>query len=332
MARHGDSKRSEWASSDRPAKSEPVSRRRHLLEARYASTTLTLYRNAAAQFVAWADNSHENAHTLEELDELVTDYIHYLYDHSGSRQHAVNTVQGIKLYIPRMKHQFVTAERALAGWTKKQSPVPYPPLTWELTTTIAVQMIRNGRRYYRYALATLLSFDCLLRVGETLSLRREDVAEAKDPRVGDALSGMLLRLAKTKTGSSQSVFVSDADVRTLMRDVLATTKPAALLFPFTTGSYRRVFKGVCAQLSLSDQYVPHSLRHGGATRLYLLGTRIDDVLVRGRWASVKSARHYVQMGRAMLLQVKVPPTIAEVGRTLTSDVRQSILLALSQAH
>src|SRR5690349_2648427 len=43
------------------------------------------------------------------------------------------------------------------------------------------------------------------------------------------------------------------------------------------------FKSTCAALGLSERYVPHSLRHGGATRLHLQGVSIEDILLRGRW-------------------------------------------------
>jgi len=39
---------------------------------------------------------------------------------------------------------------------------------------------------------------------------------------------------------------------------------------------------VCRELGLSAAYVPHSLRHGGATRLHMAGVPLDDILMRGR--------------------------------------------------
>ena len=49
-------------------------------------------------------------------------------------------------------------------------------------------------------------------------------------------------------------------------------------------------------------YVPHSLRHGGATcdYLYAGGESLEDILFRGRWASMKSTRQYIQQGPALM--------------------------------
>ncbi len=110
------------------------------------------------------------------------------------------------------------------------------------------------------------------------------------------------------------------------------TGKSAKLFPFTTAQYRKVFKCICTQLQLSDLYVPHSLRHGGATRYHLLGHTIGDVELRGRWASSKSARRYIQSGRAMLMSVDIPTTVSSIGAILSQDVFQSFQISLSQMH
>ena len=49
-------------------------------------------------------------------------------------------------------------------------------------------------------------------------------------------------------------------------------------------------------------FVPHSLRRGGASVDYLgLGaTRIEEIMFRGRWATMKSTRHYIQTGPALM--------------------------------
>lgn len=159
--------------------------------------------------------------------------------------------------------------------------VSYPPLSWDLACLIAVKLVVNGLS--RYGIGVLLAFDCLLRVGELTALYREDVADSSDIRVGHEYKGMTLRLRSTKTGPNQWVEVHDPTVITYVRQLVAQTRPGDLLFPFSSDVFRRVFKRTCADLDLSSRYVPHSLRHGGATRLCLMGWRMEDILRRGRW-------------------------------------------------
>jgi integrase len=127
----------------------------------------------------------------------------------------------------------------------------------------------------RHAIGTLLSFDCFLRVGELVALKREDVADAGDVRLGVDSDNMTLRLRFTKTGRDQWVVVKDTQVKQLVRLLLSSTKKGDFLFPFSTSSFRYHFKLACSTLGLSSSYVPHSLRHGGDTRAHLLCMSMD---------------------------------------------------------
>jgi integrase len=177
----------------------------------------------------------------------------------------------------------------------------------------------------------LLAFDCFLRVGELVGLRKKDVADTGDRRMGSEYHGTSLRLKNTKTGPNQWVQVNDEQVIGLLRCVVESTgRDSDRLFPFSAAKYRSVFKATCAELGLSHRYVPHSLRHGGATRWHLLGHPIEDVLLRGRWSSVKSARRYVQAGRALLLKTAVPASLAGVAKLLSDNLLVSFALSLSR--
>ena len=61
----------------------------------------------------------------------------------------------------------------------------------------------------------------------------------------------------------------------------------------------------------------------------MAGVPIEDILHRGRWASTKSARHYVQSGRALLLAEEVPPLATTLARVLVANVLR-VMMTLSQ--
>jgi hypothetical protein len=133
--------------------------------------------------------------------------------------------------------------------------------------------------------------------------------------------GTYLRLRHTKTGDNKSVRVLDHSTITLLREVVATTAPGALLFPFTAAEFRASMHRTCALLGLSSRYVPHSLRHGGATRYYtVLGMAIADVMVRGRWAAQKSALIYIQSGLALLAAMTVPERLGAMAVRLAHNI------------
>jgi integrase len=221
---------------------------------------------------------------------------------------------------------------------------------------IAVQMARAG--YLRYGIGVLVAFDCLLRVSELCALMTTDIADDGDTRVSTEHKGTLVRIRSSKTGKNQWVRIVDQSVIGLLRWLLAqhhatrhiishtkvvtnrlshTTKgrikqshasmkkqQGAIkewrLFPFETYQFRRVFKATCANLGISERYVPHSLRHGGATRYHHVhGWTIEDVLERGRWQSVKSARRYIQSGVAMLMSMDAPVHINKIAISMARD-------------
>lgn len=310
-----------------PAGSPPVSHR-FLLETGLAKRTVSDYKKAVLQFLLWCESRNEEPEDYDELDDLLTDYIHEMYveKEGKGRQHCANAVFGIQMLLPRSAGYLVVAQRCLKLWSKAHPSVSYPPLTWELAVTVAVQMVRAG--YYRFAVATVLGFDCLLRINELLSLRSDDVVDASDSRVGRDYRLMSLRIRKAKTGTNQSVDVWDGQVKSLLRALVGRTKRDALLFPGGDKSYRRVFKACCADLGLSPLYVPHSLRHGGATRLYLQGVPLENILIRGRWAATKSARRYIQSLKAIAIATSVPRHI----QSLASIVGANVIAAFAQAQ
>lgn len=308
---------------------------RFLIEASLSDNTLKKYKRGVRLFLAWCDEQDRtlHVHTMQQLDDTLTEYFHYLYESNDGKGKslAADTLYGLIKFMPHCEQHLSASKMSLTGWSKLQPAESYPPLTWDLTVLIAIQMVRQDN--VRHAIATLLAFDCFLRVGELVGLKKVDVADVNDQRLGSEYQGTSLRLRKTKTGPNQWVQVLDENVVQLLRCVMDTThKSSDLLFPFTAAQYRMVFKLTCSQLGLSHRYVPHSLRHGGATRWHLLGHSIEEVLMRGRWSSIKSARRYVQSGRALLLTTVVPESIGSKAKLFASSLLLSFSLALSQIH
>ena len=229
------------------------------------------------------------------------------------------TLYGTLLWLPQLKASLPRSIQAVKGWHKRCPGRTYPPLTWELTAAIAVQMARA--HHFALGVGTLLAFDCLLRVGELCAVTFDDIADDGDARLGSEHKGMVIRLPSTKTGKNQFVTILEPAVQQLVRQLLMTSAKGAKLFKVTTGRYRTLLKATCASLGLSSEYVPHSLRHGGATRYrHVLNWSVESVMERGRWVSTMSARRYIQSGKALLMSMSAPPTIARLGATFTKDL------------
>ena len=326
MSRRADTRAAVMAARRRAARSATGRSQTFLLEQTVTPATAARYRKAVAAFVRWGIAAGADARDADEMDALLVEYFTELYEDGAAHSNATTTLNGMVWLQPDLKYRLPCAARAVRGWTKLEPGHSYPPLNWELAVAIAVQLTRGGR--YSHGVGVLLAFDCLLRVGELCALRREDVVDTADRRMGFEHSGMMLRLRKTKTGGNKSVRVLNPAVIDLVRSLVAETATGALLFPFTTATFRRAMKATCAELGLSASYVPHSLRHGGATRYFhVLGWPIEDIMERGRWASTKSARGYIQSGVALLMSMDVPKATAKVAMVLAVDPASFMRLA-----
>ena len=147
-------------------------------------------------------------------------------------------------------------------------------------------------------------------------------------RVGEPHAGTIIIIRKAKTGRNQNVVLHDASLTKLLHELVDVTRPGGYLFPFSAAAFRSVFKKGCADLGLSKLYVPHSLRHGGATRYkHRLGWRMEDVMHRGRWASSKSAKTYIQASVAHSMSVMVPSQLHELGFQFSNSLDEHLSLS-----
>lgn len=308
---------------------------RRLLSAALAPRTVATYSAAVRRFLRWVADTNAAAFddddfTYDDLDYLLVDFFHDSYDRGFGKTVGAATLNGVAHFLPAARDRLPDAHMAVRGWNRIQPPVSYPPISWPLACTVALQMFRHGLDWHRDAVGALVAFTCLLRVGELVGLRREHVHDSQDPdqqHLHDRLfDGIVLVLPKTKTGPNQWVTMEAGLVRDWLRALRNDTAPGARIFPSSARTFRRRFEHACHELRLVGRYVPHSLRHGGATFRLLRGASIEDVMLKGRWAVSKSARTYLQAGRASLLQQSVPPAVAAAATAISADLAAAFAL------
>ena len=290
-----------------------------LRDAALAPTTLRAYNKHLSIFLSFVGCSLRALlrRPPQQIDALLARYIDSRFAQQGSYEYACQALFGLIYRCPALRLQLGEARLRLRGWKKilqqlRQSR-SHPPLTWELTALFATVMAKWGR--HAEAVATLLAFDCYLRVGELTRLTYEDVLQPNDPRVGSAYTGMALRLGVTKTGPNQSVTLAKPQVQTVLLHYLGAYPflTHQRIFPFSPDAFRLLLRQVAEALGLGHiPYVPHSLRHGGATYDYLRGHTVEQVMFRGRWVAMESARRYIQTSRALLIMLHIP---AQLGYT-----------------
>jgi len=257
------------------------------------------------------------------VDHRLAEYIEHLHSLGRPFDYASHTVNGVVFRRPELRLQLGESRLRLRGWQRTRRTQSHPPLTWELAVVFAVTMSKSG--HHAAAVALLLAFDCYLRVGELVRLQRADVILPHDARTGRSHTGMALRLAVTKTGLNQWVSIQDSAVGELLESWIRRTasgaRPHDPVFPFSAAHFRRLLRSTAEAAGVGHiPYVPHSLRHGGATADFLTGATIEQVMFRGRWQSMQSARRYIQSGRALLAAQQVPSHVNRLGILLDDDL------------
>lgn len=256
----------------------------------------------------------------QRLDRLLAVFLQHSYDTRAPFTLGAHALHAVVHYRPDVKALLFTSRQCLKGWERVRQTASHPPLTWELTVAMACILSRSG--FHAPAVAMLVAFDCYLRVGELTRIRRRDVVMPNDARMGRAHSAMAVCLTKTKTGPNQSVSLYRPEVAqilcTWIRALPHTAGDNPLVFAFSPTYLRRLMLNACIDLGVGHTaYVPHSLRHGGATADFLRTGSVQHVQFRGRWKSLESVRTYVQTARALLAAQEVPLAVNQLGMLLS---------------
>jgi integrase len=291
------------------------------------------YMDAVVGFSEWCRHEGVDCTHPRELDTLLVDYMHHLYETGGSKQRAKNVVYGILTLHPQWQRYVVCARKCIAAFEKLRPAQRHPPLTRALAAAIALKMALRG--WQNDAIGVLLSFECLLRINELLGVRNSDVSDTTIVSAsGVSTRSVVLRLAYTKTLKNLSVSVRDLAIISLLADLRARTAPSDRLFTSSPVVYRTRFHAACSDLQLSSSYVPHSLRHGGATELYEQGWTVANIMVRGRWASEASARRYIHtsVGSAIAMQSASSGVASELGTLALLDLYATFCHAFAVAQ
>jgi len=299
-----------------------------------APATLKAYTNSLSSFLSHSRLTPQQLLNLpaRTLDRLLAVFIQHSYDSAAPFQYSSNALNAVAYHRPDVKARLFISRQCIKGWKRIKRTLSYPPITWELTVAIAVAMAQRG--LHGPAVATLVAFDCYLRVTEMTRIHLHDVVLPNDARMGRAHTAMAVCLAETKTGRNQSVALDRQSVRDILCAWVAHTARNAgeanpRLFAFSPDYFRRAMRQACADRGLSHcHYTPHSLRHGGASSDFLTHGSIERVQFRGRWKQMETLRTYVQSARALLAAQQVPPELNQLGMQLSDSLTAVMALLL----
>jgi integrase len=257
---------------------------------------------------------------------VLCQYVHFLYRKNGAHTQAASALYAVLAFAPQYNGHLPRSAHAVKQWSKATPVRHHPPVSWTMLLLIADQLRLDGRGHM--ALAALVGFQAMLRIGELSNLLVCDVTDLRAGFLGPPRTGAALHLAQTKTGPQQWAYVFDPAVSGLLLDYIRGRRPNEFVFGFRSAQFQYCFTRAAAAAGVPGRYTAHALRGGGATALHLSGSSIKDIMHLGRWSSLKTATSYVQAGAASLAEAQLPHPLLEFGRLLSCLV--SSRFALSQ--
>eukprot|EP00435_Cladocopium_sp_Y103_P022406 s2571_g5.t1 len=189
------------------------------------------------------------------------------------------------------------ARQFFSNWKSVHAPKQAVPMP--ASVALALAGVAFSVSEVSLGFLILLGFLAFLCTGEITSLTANRIQA--HPETGQ----IILALPATKTSKQklESVQVEDVNLAILAQHVLAH-HPGGVIGTLTPNLFRAKMKLMLAVLELTHHnFTGYSLRRGGASHAFTQGQHFDSLLVKGRWQSIKTARQYLDSGRASLVQL-----------------------------
>ena len=254
-------------------------------------------------FLAW--NKISLPSRYEEVDRLAAQYIEELWHEGDSLYLAQDVLSSLQHYEPQLKRKLLESWRLIKAWQKHEIPSRAPPLT-PLTLSVLAGWFQ--KHHPELALALIVGFHGLLRTGEMLQVANKHIICSHDL--------VLIHLGQTKMAArnagTESASFRDSQVSLMVQAWKSVHTPDALLVDMSASSFRQWFaRGLQATGLDAMPYKPYSLRRGGATQVFLERQSYSAVCQRGRWASERTTRIYIQDSIALLTDIRTNLTVQQ---------------------
>ena len=268
-----------------------------LIQASVSANTLKVYRYAIEKLEAW-----RGERTMD--DAVLAEYITYLHAQGKAPATISQVVAAVKWYAKRHGDRTITGlmtERTLAGIRREgrgRGRGQVDGLDWQAVEKIcACAESTKTLSGLRDAAMMRLMSDCLLRVGEVVTVNVEDIKKG------------VLTLHQSKTdqvGVGNMLFVGTSTLQAIERYQERSGIEGGALFRrvrfhqhvgeerLSVVGARMAIKARAKAGGVEGFISGHSLRVGSAISLAEAGASVVEMQVAGRWKSPQMPAHYAR--------------------------------------
>ena len=255
-------------------------------------------------------------------DDLVSEFIEMLWESGEAKSQANYTLAAIQYFRPETKHHLPWSWKLVKVWNTLEMPQRANPLTPELLLSFAGQAFLW--KQFEFGWLLIVGFTLFLRTGELLSLKAQDINLGRS-------SGVVFMApskgAKRSLLPLERVEITEQSTLKALRILLRNKQPGDYLWSQSRHQFMSLWHSVVQSLKLDQcHFYPYSLRRGGASSAYRAGSSLDQLVTKGRWSNVSTARLYLDLGMQALTALSLPP----VSRPPLSRARQ-VFFTVSQS-
>ncbi len=271
-----------------------------------SSDTHRRYQEVFQQFCSFTGKTlAELSRDVELLDNWVSEYVEFMWIEGEPKSFANYLVASVQHHIPPSKRHMPRSWRLVATWNKLELPSRATPISPEMLTAMAGVLVEW--RWPQVAFLVTVAYSCFLRTGEMFRLRRCHVILPKAPKQPG-----IIFLEDTKGGQRkqlqwEKVLVYEETAIICLKLLCHGCSQNSLLAPCSMYQFRKLWKDVVNHLQLQHLRIhPYSIRRGGATSAYRRGMSFEELVSRGRWSHIATARIYLDEGLQELASLQLP--------------------------
>ena len=294
-----------------------VPKERQLRVRRVSKPTLFKYHEHCIAFIDWCRRKHRSFSSHKAADKSMSIYFLELFDDGASFNVASYSLFGwitLKLIPHGAERDMMPLTRsALTAWKGSRiakSRVGVPP---EVIFRFAA--FCTSRDLVEVGLIALLQYDLYARPSEVLSLRTRDLIQPVHSLCSKwgVIFGNSEYGERTKVGATDDAVFADSPHRAWCEKLLKKIHKQCSgrdepVFLTSLASYEDACRKFSTAYKLpSGIFTPHVLRHSGPSFDVIHQHRsLQQIQVRGRWASLTSVNRYRKPGRLLIQSSRFP--------------------------
>ena len=263
-----------------------------------SSKQAVIYHRLVRHFFMWLQAMQfQIGSSVTDFDLQVVSFIEYEWHEGGSRSDIGCLLSGLHHFIPALRGSLRGSWCLHTAWGKIEMPQRATPIPKAIVRGLAALAWRWG--YWDVCLVILLQFEVFLRTGEVAGILRHQFT------ISQGGLRAVLALPHTKgsarSGASESVVLDDAWLIRKLSCYLSNFRPGDRMLQRSIQHLRKIWKALVEAAGLDPAQIRmYGLRRGGATEHFLQCGRLDLTMLKGRWATPRVARIYINEGLTAL--------------------------------